>query len=162
MQLGLSVEMEISGRAFAIWYYMEPGSLWWTNVLNSAVPPQRHRPDTPPEHQDPVSHTASPESLWRPGGLRRRLEAPARSCMRAPWCAASAGPRSKQPVENGQTESPGGWLDLSDRTEAATGDKWGPVGTCGLGHRQGLLRQQPRGGWHGSHTGTYPCSLFYT
>ena len=28
------------------------------NVLNSAVPPQRHRPDTWPEHQDPVSHMA--------------------------------------------------------------------------------------------------------
>ena len=28
------------------------------NVLNSALPPQRHRPDTRPEHQDPVSHMA--------------------------------------------------------------------------------------------------------
>ena len=37
---------------------MEPGGLWWTNVLNLAVSPQRHRPDTWPEHQDPVSHTA--------------------------------------------------------------------------------------------------------
>ena len=37
---------------------MEPGGLWWTNVLNSALPPQRHRPDTQPEHQDPVSHMA--------------------------------------------------------------------------------------------------------
>ena len=36
---------------------MEPGGLWWTNVLNSALPPKRHRPDTQPEHQDPVSHT---------------------------------------------------------------------------------------------------------
>ena len=35
---------------------MEPGGLWCTNVLNSAVPPQRHRPDTRPEDQDPVSH----------------------------------------------------------------------------------------------------------
>ena len=50
--------MEISGRAFAIWYYMEPGGLWWTNVLISALPPQSHRPDTRLEHQDPVSHTA--------------------------------------------------------------------------------------------------------
>ena len=24
---------------------MELGGLWWTNVLNSALPPQRHRPD---------------------------------------------------------------------------------------------------------------------
>ena len=37
---------------------MEPGGLWWTNVLNSALPPQRQRPDTWPEHQDPLSHTA--------------------------------------------------------------------------------------------------------
>ena len=52
----LSVEMEISGRAFAVWYYVELGGLWWTNVLNSALPPQRHRPDTPPGHLDPFSH----------------------------------------------------------------------------------------------------------
>ena len=57
MELGLSIEMEISGRDFAVWYYMEPGGLWWTNVLSSALPPQRHRPDTWPEHADPVSHT---------------------------------------------------------------------------------------------------------
>ena len=37
---------------------MELGCLWWTNVLNSALPPQRHRPDTSLEHEDPVSHTA--------------------------------------------------------------------------------------------------------
>ena len=30
----------------------------WTNVLNLALPPQRHRPDAQPEHQDPVIHTA--------------------------------------------------------------------------------------------------------
>ena len=54
MELGLSVEMEI----FAVWCYVEPGGLWWTNVLNSALPPQRHMPDTQPEHEDPVSHTA--------------------------------------------------------------------------------------------------------
>ena len=58
MELGLNVEMEISGRSFAIWYYMEPGGLWWTNVLNSALPPQRHRPHSRAEHQDPVSHMA--------------------------------------------------------------------------------------------------------
>ena len=37
---------------------MGPGGLWWSSVLNSALPPQRLRPDTRPEHQDPVSHTA--------------------------------------------------------------------------------------------------------
>ena len=58
VELGLSVEMEISGRALAKWYYVGPGSLWWSNVLNLVLPPQRLRPDTWPEHQDPVSHTA--------------------------------------------------------------------------------------------------------
>ena len=43
---------------FTIWYYVEKGGLWWTNVLNSALPPQRHRPDAWPEHQDPVIHVA--------------------------------------------------------------------------------------------------------
>ena len=38
---------------------MEPGGLWWTNVLNSALLPQRLRPHTRLEHQDPVSHMAS-------------------------------------------------------------------------------------------------------
>ena len=37
---------------------MEPGGVWWTNVLNLALPPQRHRPDTRTEHEDPVSHMA--------------------------------------------------------------------------------------------------------
>ena len=37
---------------------MGPGGLWWSNVLNLALPPQRLRPDTRPEHQDPVSNTA--------------------------------------------------------------------------------------------------------
>ena len=36
---------------------MELGGLWCTNVLNLTFPPQRHKPDTQPEHQDPVSHT---------------------------------------------------------------------------------------------------------
>ena len=36
---------------------MGPGGLWWSNVLKSALLPQRLRPDTWPEHQDPVSHT---------------------------------------------------------------------------------------------------------
>ena len=56
--VGLSVEMEISGRAFIVGYYVEPRGLWWTNVLNLALSPQRHRPDTWLEHQDPDSHTA--------------------------------------------------------------------------------------------------------
>ena len=37
---------------------MGPGGLWWSNVLNSALPHQTLRPDARPEHQDPVTHTA--------------------------------------------------------------------------------------------------------
>ena len=37
---------------------MGPGGLWWYSVLNSALPPQRLRPDPRQEHQGPVSHTA--------------------------------------------------------------------------------------------------------
>ena len=37
---------------------MELGGLWWTYVLNSALPPQRHSPDTRLEDQDPVIHMA--------------------------------------------------------------------------------------------------------
>ena len=37
---------------------MELGGLWWTNVLDSAVSSQSHRPDAQPEHQDPVIHMA--------------------------------------------------------------------------------------------------------
>ena len=37
---------------------MELGGLWWTNVLNLALPPQRHSPDAWLEHQEPVIHTA--------------------------------------------------------------------------------------------------------
>ena len=35
---------------------MELRVLWWSNVLNSALPPHRLRPDTETEHQDPVRH----------------------------------------------------------------------------------------------------------
>ena len=37
---------------------MGPGGLCWSSVLNLSLPPQRLRPDTRPEHQDPVSHLA--------------------------------------------------------------------------------------------------------
>ena len=33
---------------------MELGGLWWTNVLNLALPPQRDSPDSWLEHQEPV------------------------------------------------------------------------------------------------------------
>ena len=59
VELGLSIEMEISERALADWYYMGPWGLWWSSVLNLALPPQRHRPDTQPEHQDPMPHGSS-------------------------------------------------------------------------------------------------------
>ena len=68
VELGLSIEMEISGRALTDWYYMGPGGLWWSIFLNSALPLQMLRPDTQPEHQDPVSHTAyllsEPRNGW--------------------------------------------------------------------------------------------------
>ena len=63
MELGLSIEMEISGKAFADWYYVGLGGLWLSNALNSALPPQRLRPDTSPEHRDPFSHTAGRRQL---------------------------------------------------------------------------------------------------
>ena len=73
VELGLSVEMEISGRAFAIWYYMELGGLWWTNVLNSALPPQSHRPDTlytPPRPCQPHSQVRGEFlAFWEVWGL---------------------------------------------------------------------------------------------
>ena len=37
---------------------MGTGGLWWTNVMNLALPPHRLRADTRPDHLDPVSHTA--------------------------------------------------------------------------------------------------------
>ena len=55
---GLNIEKEISGRALTDSYYMGPGGLWWSNVLNSILPPQRLRPDTRPEHQDSVNYMA--------------------------------------------------------------------------------------------------------
>ena len=59
VELGLSIDTEDSGRVLADWHYMEPRGLWWSNVLNSALPPRRLRADTRPEHQDPVSYMAS-------------------------------------------------------------------------------------------------------
>ena len=61
VELGLSIEMDISWRALTDWYFMGLGGLWWSNVLNLALLPKRLWPDTWPEHQDPVSHT---ESMW--------------------------------------------------------------------------------------------------
>ena len=58
VEMGLSIEIEISGRALANCYYMGPGGLCWSSVLSSALPPQKLRADTRPEHQDPVSHTS--------------------------------------------------------------------------------------------------------
>ena len=58
MELGLSAEMEISGRAFTVLYYIGPGGFWWSSVMNSALPPKRLRPDNQPENQHPVSHMA--------------------------------------------------------------------------------------------------------
>ena len=51
VELGLNIVMEISGRALTNCYYVGLGGLWWSNVLNLGLPPQRLRPDTRPEHQ---------------------------------------------------------------------------------------------------------------
>ena len=61
VELGLSVETKISGRALADWYYEGPGGLWWTSVLNSALPPQRLSPHTWPLL--PVSPPLVPSKL---------------------------------------------------------------------------------------------------
>ena len=58
VEMGLSVETEISGRALADCYYLGLGGLGWSNVLNLALPPQTLRPDIRPEHKDPLSHMA--------------------------------------------------------------------------------------------------------
>ena len=58
VELGLSTEMESSETALTYSYHLGPGGLSRSNVLNSSLPPQRLRPDTRPEIQDPVSHTA--------------------------------------------------------------------------------------------------------
>ena len=41
---------------------MELGGLLWTNVLNLALPPQRHSSDAWLEHQEPVIHMAQNKS----------------------------------------------------------------------------------------------------
>ena len=51
---------------------MELGGLWWSNILNSALPPQRHRTDSRPEHQDPVSQTAIMATGQLEAGRRAR------------------------------------------------------------------------------------------
>ena len=43
---------------FAVWYYVQLGGLWWTNVLKLALPPHRHCPDARLEHQEPVIRMA--------------------------------------------------------------------------------------------------------
>ena len=73
---------------------MGPGGLWWSNVLNLALPPQRLRPDTQLKHQDPVSHTA--------------LDV----CF--PSCYSPSPPRLESLGSHPVTESPEGWaLGLS-------------------------------------------------
>ena len=38
------------------------GGLWWSSVLDLALPPRRLRPNTQPEHEDPASHMAQKKS----------------------------------------------------------------------------------------------------
>ena len=72
VELGPSVEMELSGRTLADLYYEGLGGLWWSNVLNLALPPKRLRPDTRAEQQDPVSHTAQKKREKRRKKERRK------------------------------------------------------------------------------------------
>ena len=43
---------------FTIWYYVEQGGLFWTRVLNLALPLQTHSLEACLEHQESVIHTA--------------------------------------------------------------------------------------------------------
>ena len=43
------------------------GGLWWSSVLDLALPPWRLRPDPRPEHQDPVSHMAQKKRKKKKG-----------------------------------------------------------------------------------------------
>ena len=49
------------------------GSLWWTNVVNSALAPKRLRPDTQLEYQDPVSHMAQKKREGKERKKERKL-----------------------------------------------------------------------------------------
>ena len=53
---------------------MGPGGLWWTNVVKSALPPQRLKPDTQLVHQDSVSHLAQKKSEQKKEKRMRRIE----------------------------------------------------------------------------------------
>ena len=53
---------------------MRPGGLWWSNVLNSDLPPQRLRPDTWPEHQDPVSIRAQKKREEKKKKERKKIK----------------------------------------------------------------------------------------
>ena len=58
-------------RTFSILYYVVPGGLWWTIVLNLALPPQRHWPDTWSEHQYPVNHMAQKKREGKKGKIEK-------------------------------------------------------------------------------------------
>ena len=97
VELGLSVEMEISGRALVDWYYVGPGGLWWSSVLKSALPPQWLRPDTRLEQQDPVSLTAHHNSTAEGKGF---LSAP--GCSAAGTCSDWLASH-RRPEQSGQS-----------------------------------------------------------
>ena len=54
--LGLSVETTISGRDLSVSFYMGLVGFLWSIVRDLDPPPQRLRPYTQLEHQDPSSH----------------------------------------------------------------------------------------------------------
>ena len=53
---------------------MELGGLWWTNVLNLALPPQRYSPDAWLEHQEPVIHRAQNKREKRKEERKKKKE----------------------------------------------------------------------------------------
>ena len=83
---------------------MGPEGLWWTNILNSALPPQRLRLDTRLEHQDPVSHIAF---TW--GGVLQPT--PGGSAAMAALClrqGTGSGGHCQRKLDSGVEVIPGG------------------------------------------------------
>ena len=93
---------------FAIWYYMELGGLLWTNVLNLALPPQRHSPDAWLEHQEPVIHMA--QNKRERGGASWRQE----SKMRRPPSSPQRHQKYIYMLNNSYRTSTERWQKTSD------------------------------------------------
>ena len=64
VEVGLSIETEISRRALAVWYYMGLGGLWWSNVLNSALLSEAQA-----WHPARAPRPSQPHGFWEVWGL---------------------------------------------------------------------------------------------